>query len=34
LNIQHSTFNIAFEAHSLSMLILVAWLMALIRTGR
>jgi chlorobactene glucosyltransferase len=32
LNIQHSTFNIAFDLHGLAVLILVAWLLALIRT--
>jgi glycosyltransferase involved in cell wall biosynthesis len=32
LNIQHSTFNIAFDVHLLALIILVAWVMALIRT--
>jgi chlorobactene glucosyltransferase len=32
LNIQHSTFNIAFDVHLLALIILLAWVMALIRT--
>ena len=32
LNIQHSTFNIAFDVHLLALIILIAWVMALIRT--
>jgi len=32
LNIQHSTFNIAFDVHLLALIILFAWVMALIRT--
>src|SRR5437763_12908849 len=32
LNIQHSTFNIAFDVHGLAILILVAWILALVRT--
>jgi chlorobactene glucosyltransferase len=32
LNIPHSTFNIAFDVHLLALIILVAWVMALIRT--
>jgi glycosyltransferase involved in cell wall biosynthesis len=32
LNIQHSTFNIAFDVHLLALIILVTWVMALIRT--
>jgi glycosyltransferase involved in cell wall biosynthesis len=32
LNIQHSTFNIAFDVHLLALIILAAWVMALIRT--
>jgi glycosyltransferase involved in cell wall biosynthesis len=32
LNIQHSPFNIAFDLHLLALIILIAWVMALIRT--
>src|SRR5438105_7067485 len=32
LNIQHSPFNIAFDVHLLAIIILVAWVMALLRT--
>ena len=32
LNIQHSTFNIAFDVHLLGLIILIAWVLALIRT--
>jgi glycosyltransferase involved in cell wall biosynthesis len=32
LNIQHSTFNIAFDVHLLALIILAAWVLALIRT--
>jgi glycosyltransferase involved in cell wall biosynthesis len=32
LNIQHSAFNIAFDVHLLGVVILAAWLLALIRT--
>src|SRR5437588_7523181 len=32
LNIQHSPFNIAFDLHLLAIIILVAWVMALLRT--
>jgi glycosyltransferase involved in cell wall biosynthesis len=32
LNIQHSAFNIAFDVHVLALIILLAWVMALIRT--
>jgi glycosyltransferase involved in cell wall biosynthesis len=32
LNIQHSPFNIAFDLHLLALILLIAWVMALIRT--
>jgi chlorobactene glucosyltransferase len=32
LNIQHSTFNIAFDVHLLALVIFFAWVMALVRT--
>ncbi|HEV7485107.1 MAG TPA: glycosyltransferase family 2 protein [Thermoanaerobaculia bacterium] len=32
MNIQHSAFNIAFDVHLLALILLLAWVMALIRT--